>query len=350
LRSALVSGRSPDRPVYAETFYPRFHFGWSELLAATEARYRYVRAPRPELYDVSTDPGEHDNRLAEKKDVASAMDAWLDTQGGASSAPVPADVAPEARERLEALGYVGLGAGRAQERMSALASAARGSLPDPKDKIAVYEALRQALIAKAAGRWSEAAADLQKIVAANPRLPEAWEALGETLLRLDRSREGASALERALALDPERLTTMMALADSLAAADRAREALVLYRRADALRRARGLRELPGLHSGTGDCLARLGQLPEAEREMRAEVDAFPGSVEARVRLAALFRALGRRAEARAALVGLASAAVGADAEAYATLVEALQGLDDAAAASEWSRRAHTLFPADPRFK
>jgi arylsulfatase A-like enzyme/Flp pilus assembly protein TadD len=348
LRSAVETGRVPDRPVYAETFYPRFHFGWSELLAATETRYRYVRAPRPELYDVATDPGERNNRVGEKADVAGAMDAWLDAQAGTGPPPVPGEVAPEARERLEALGYVGLGAGRAQEKMNALTASAL--LPDPKDKIGVYESLRQALVAKAAGRWEEAAGGLRKIVAASPRLPEAWEALGETLVRLDRPREGTAALEHALALDPERLTTMMALAGSLAEADRAKEALDLYRKADALRRTRGLGELQGLHSGAGDCLARRGPLAAAERELRAEVDAFPASVEARVRLAALYRALGRRSEARAALVGLAAAPLPADPEAYATILGALQDLDDPAAASDWTRRAHTLFPVDPRFK
>jgi tetratricopeptide (TPR) repeat protein len=139
---------------------------------------------------------------------------------------------------------------------------------------------------------------------------------------------------------------MMALAGARAAADQAKEALALYRKADALRRARGLRELPGLHSGTGDCLARLGQMAEAEGEMRAEVAAFPGSVVARVRLAALYRVLGRRAQARATLLGT----VAVNPEAYATVLGALHDLDDEAAAGEWARRAHALFPADPRFR
>jgi choline-sulfatase len=350
LRTAIESGRSPDRAVYAETFYPRFHFGWSELLAATEGRYRYIRAPRPELYDVSTDPSERQNRWGAKGDVARAMDAWLAAQAGSGPPPTPAEVAPEARERLEALGYVGLGSGRAQERISALAASASSSLPDPKDKIGAYESLRQALLAKASGRWAEAAASLRAILATNPRLPEAWVALGETLLRLENPREGTTALVRALELDPERLTTMVTLAGALAVQDKAKEALALYRKADALRQSRGLSELPGLHSGAGDCLARLGRLAEAEREMRAEVSAFPGSVEARVRLAALYRVLGRRADARAVLVALAAPPVQADAETYATILGALEDLEDQAAAAEWARRAHALFPSDPRFQ
>ena len=46
-------------PLYAETLAPRLDFGWSELRSlARRARYKYVRAPRPELYDVEADPGE----------------------------------------------------------------------------------------------------------------------------------------------------------------------------------------------------------------------------------------------------------------------------------------------------
>ena len=44
--------RSPGRSSYAETYYPRFHYGWSELFAVETERWKFVRAPRPELYDL----------------------------------------------------------------------------------------------------------------------------------------------------------------------------------------------------------------------------------------------------------------------------------------------------------
>src|SRR3954463_9218229 len=46
---------------YSEAIYPRFHFGWSDLRALTSGRYKYVAAPRPELYDLQEDPGETRN-------------------------------------------------------------------------------------------------------------------------------------------------------------------------------------------------------------------------------------------------------------------------------------------------
>ena len=37
---------------YAETYYPRFRYNWSELVALETERWKFVRAPRPELYDL----------------------------------------------------------------------------------------------------------------------------------------------------------------------------------------------------------------------------------------------------------------------------------------------------------
>ena len=39
LREALASGAAAARTVYSETLYPRYHFGWSDLYAASEPRY-----------------------------------------------------------------------------------------------------------------------------------------------------------------------------------------------------------------------------------------------------------------------------------------------------------------------
>ena len=55
----------PEQGLYAEALYSRYHFGWSELYALTDARYRFIRAPRDELYDLAEDPGETVNRAAD---------------------------------------------------------------------------------------------------------------------------------------------------------------------------------------------------------------------------------------------------------------------------------------------
>ncbi|HEY0590132.1 MAG TPA: sulfatase, partial [Thermoanaerobaculia bacterium] len=53
----------PARPLYSETFYPRFHFGWSELHSLVDGGEHFIEAPRPELYDLGSDPGERRNLI-----------------------------------------------------------------------------------------------------------------------------------------------------------------------------------------------------------------------------------------------------------------------------------------------
>src|SRR5262249_12237314 len=128
---APLGGAAPaPRPSYAETLYARYPFGWSELYAASEARYRYIRAPRPELYDRTKDPAEKQNLAAVQASTVAAMDAWLGGVGIGAVTP-PEEVSAETREKLQALGYIGSGTLAVPD----------GALPDPKDKIATYEDL-----------------------------------------------------------------------------------------------------------------------------------------------------------------------------------------------------------------
>ena len=54
----LTEGAKLDLLAFSETWYPRYRYGWAELLAVRDGRYKFVAAPRRELYDVRDDPGE----------------------------------------------------------------------------------------------------------------------------------------------------------------------------------------------------------------------------------------------------------------------------------------------------
>ena len=405
LRPQLSGGRSAARRVYSETFYPRYHFGWSELVAVTEDRFRYVHAPRPELFDLAHDPGERHNLADRRPDAVASMNDWLARQGEAAPA-TPEEVPAETREKLQALGYVGLSP-------SARAGA---DLADPKDRIGAYEDLKRALALRQSGHDVEAVAAFRKLLADNPGMIDAWETLGYTLIRLGRTREGIDAVDRALRLDPLRTTAHLALAkvyalegkeetallhaelasgqdpaqgnETLAqlmmdrgdlpravqyarrsvAADPQRimsrfilgvaaqragrypEALQEFQKAEEAKRRQRRVVVRNLHAHMADCLARLGREAEAEREFRAELQAIPHSEEARVGLAMLYRAQGRDGEARASLAGLIAALPRPGPEAYLKVVQTFSVLGDTEAAREWAARGRAQFPADPRFR
>ncbi len=58
---------TPARRAYSETFYPRLHFGWSDLASLIDARWHYIEGPDPELYDIVADPRETRNLLRDER-------------------------------------------------------------------------------------------------------------------------------------------------------------------------------------------------------------------------------------------------------------------------------------------
>ncbi|PYQ46709.1 MAG: hypothetical protein DMF78_25690 [Acidobacteria bacterium] len=378
LRGVLSGAAPASGPVYSETFFPRYHLGWSELFAATDDRYRYVRAPRPELFDLSTDGGEKRNLADERAAVAASMNRWLEQRGAAAAASAPEEVPADVREKLAALGYVGTASTRSSS----------GARPDPKDHIAAYEDFKAGLSLRLAGRRTEAVEQLRKVVASNPDLRDAWEILGATLVELDRKKEAVEAFDRTIALDPtsaephlelarllvldgrrdaaleqaaeyarrsleadpRRVMSHFALGVVAQRAGRYEEALAAFRRTEEANRLQKDSVVLGLHARMADCLARLGRDADAEREFQAEIRAVPWSREGRVGLAMLYRSQGRDAEARTAVEGLVDAAPRPDPETYWTVIKTLSVLGDAAAAREWAARARARFPRDARFR
>ena len=70
-----------DLLALSESWYPRYHYGWSELTAVRDGRYMFIAAPRRELCDTQTDPGEQRDlvgrepaRLADALDRGAAAD------------------------------------------------------------------------------------------------------------------------------------------------------------------------------------------------------------------------------------------------------------------------------------
>ena len=144
-------------PLYAETLAPALDFGWSDLRAWRDGRYKYIRAPRPELYDLVADPGEEHDLAAREparvQSMARALDAAFPRLAKGRASRV---LDAEAAERLRALGYVQGPGGR-------------GSGADPKDKVAVARE-----IARAVGPFAGPArrgADLSGDRGARPREP-----------------------------------------------------------------------------------------------------------------------------------------------------------------------------------
>jgi choline-sulfatase len=175
------------RGLYAETYFPRLHFGWSDLKAIYEERWSYIDAPQPELYDLAADPGQLVNVLAEHRRDAARLRALV----AAIDRPLadPEDVDPEAAAKLAALGYL---SGTPQRRT--------GDLPDAKTQLPLLALLESGAHAFLDRRYDDAVVAFRGALEVNPAMLDIWTLLARSLQFLDRQQEALAAWERALDL------------------------------------------------------------------------------------------------------------------------------------------------------
>lgn len=193
---------------FAETWYPRFHYGWSELVAVRDGRYKFISAPRRELYDTVADPAETKDLSTENPRLADALERALQDfrskTASSTKAPDPQDVDPDVEERLRALGYVG---GSVSPRN--LEDRPRG---DPKDKIALYNLLKQAGSDSVAERIDDAIGKVERVLAEDAEVIDAHVMLGNLHTKAGRHEAAIAAYQRALTLDEANENATFALA------------------------------------------------------------------------------------------------------------------------------------------
>jgi len=156
----VVGKPSPSASnLYAETYLPLLHFHWSQLRALQSDGLKYIEAPRPELYDTRTDPHESRNLLPGKQAISHEMRDRLQTlerrytpaSGGGARETEATD--PALADRLRSLGYVAISGG-------SFSDASGKTLPDPKDRVRVYDLFSQAMADGQHGRYAESLAKL----------------------------------------------------------------------------------------------------------------------------------------------------------------------------------------------
>ena len=175
---------TPPRQILSESVYPRIHFGWSQLASIVEGDLHFIESPDPELFRLSEDPQERNNVIQEERAAARRFRAALGEIDRTLASPVEDD--PEARQRLESLGYLSGGA-----------RTVSGPLPDPKSRIGVVAELGRASRLIDSGDLAAAEAALQAVLRQEPQLVLAWQQLGDVLEQRRRPKQALEAYRRA---------------------------------------------------------------------------------------------------------------------------------------------------------
>lgn len=393
---SLLDGDSPARNVYSETFYPRLHFGWSDLHSLIDGEHHLIRAPIPELYDLRSDPAEKKNVLNEQRRTYTAMRAAIEPYVRETAAPAPID--PDEAAKLAALGYIG----------STVASADEENLPDPKTTVDVFRDIRLAFTYYKDEQLEQCLALTTKLLEDNHRILDLWDLKSKTLAKMGRAREAIAAAQEGLKQQPTSAGLLASVANQMIligdlegaeqhadlveksdpgqahelrariwadrkdydraekearlAIETGREpttalmtlALIAKERGDlnaalahidkaveSVAHKRN-RRIPNLHFYRGDILARLGRVEEAEKEFRMEMAHYPTEPDAYVSLMLLLAANGRIEEGTQLVYQLIRTAP--HPRSYIAISETLKVMGDDRGALYWAVQGLRRFP------
>jgi arylsulfatase A-like enzyme/Tfp pilus assembly protein PilF len=126
---------------YEETLYPKMNMGWSEMRGVRSSKWKYIRAPRPELYDLAQDPGEKvnviDSHPKEFRELDAQLKALSPTGANGVEKVASSQVDSQTMAQLKSLGYL---SGMAPSEVEL-----NGKGADPKDRLATLQAFQTAL-------------------------------------------------------------------------------------------------------------------------------------------------------------------------------------------------------------
>ena len=250
------SNSTTDLAVYSRSDFPRQAFGWSVLESWRTGKYLYVRAPKPELYDLSADPNATHNLAQTSKATLQTIAAQLDAfdshfspHGGASGA----ELTSSEMQKLASLGYVGL------QKTSSASAAVEGT--DPKDEIAIANQTLSAISALEQDKLEKAIAGFQQILSSYPNIYLAQYGLGRALAQKKSYADAIQHLHKAIELQPDSTWANYEIGKTLVKTGDFKTAAVHLEIASSR-----LPESSEIHSLLSQVYEKLGRKDDANRE------------------------------------------------------------------------------------
>ncbi len=177
----LMLGKGDKREfdiAYTETYYPRFHYGWSELKAIYSRGYKYIYSPKEELYDLKNTNSEERNILLHKSKLRKRMKKILqkfikEKSKKSLSVIENRNLNKEEIKKLAALGYISTMVNTKDKKI----------LADPKDKIHIYNNLLKIKKLMGERKNDEAIILIKEIISKEPEITDAYMVLGNLYYR-----------------------------------------------------------------------------------------------------------------------------------------------------------------------
>ncbi len=195
------TGEKPRVAALVESHEPRLEFGWSGLRAVVFDHWRFIDAPRQELYDLSADPGETRNLARTRPAIVGTARELLADLLRRARASTPAsgaerEVSTRDLDELRSLGYAASGR---RDRGGRLVDPSR---PDPKDRTDFLARYDEAMALLGRGKVDDAIRLFEELSRRDPRNPSLFLQWGQALILAHRLPAARRVYERLVAIDP----------------------------------------------------------------------------------------------------------------------------------------------------
>ena len=283
------------RYAYSESMATRLQYGWSALYSIRTNGHKFIEAPRSELYDLASDPGETKNRLDDQRRVALQLRRELAAIREAAETRAPksqhANLDQETLSKLASLGYLGGGSSKVVGDDK--------DLPDPKDKMHLYESVGYAANLISKDDYKQAAEVLEIVLNDDPNVPQAQLLLVSAYRKTGRTADARNILDRQLKQDASNVHALIAMAEIFAAEGRTDDMMAIAKQALAVDadNARAYELMAEIHMSRNDHEG-------AQPLLRKVVEIQPKLTRSRNNLAASLIATGNLGEAETLLQGI----------------------------------------------
>ena len=294
---ALSGEAIPARAFYSETEFPLTEYGWSPLRGLTTPGWKYIEAPREELYDLRADPKELNNIIGERPEKASELKGLLSACEEDMTTRESSEVKLDelSQKVLESLGYLGGGSSRQKET---------ASLRDPKVAVGMRREFIQAVEYSMNGETGKAESILLKLIKKSPEsyafryklakmlynqgkykkarvefgelvkmAPDEYRThynMGKTLAKLGLFDGAIDEFRVALEFDPEQTPGYNNLGIALLKTGRIQEAMDAFHKSISM----DYNQVDP-HNNLGNALLSLGRTDEAMKKFRCAVEVDP---------------------------------------------------------------------------
>jgi choline-sulfatase len=219
-----VGGRAAETPAgYLEAMDANLTRNWAPLTGVVTRTHKLIDLPIPELYDLSVDPKETTNLFSREPERARTLSALLrDMSAGFHTRATSAEkttLNTEARQRLQALGYVASSADTAGRVYT--------DADDPKTLVGPSNDLQRAITAFNGGSRAPAMDAVRAIMQQHPRFTTAYGALASMQRQTGDLRGAVATLEDAARRGIADQSVMVVLAGYLLEAGAAEKAIAL---------------------------------------------------------------------------------------------------------------------------